>query len=62
MTKPIKLYSHATGPNPWKVVIIMEELAIPYEAEMVDFKVIKQVSTALVNNIIVCHNFFIAWI
>ena len=42
--KPIKLYSHAQGPNPWKCVIIMEELGIPYETEFVDFSVIKQVS------------------
>ena len=44
MTKPIKLYSHASGPNPWKVVIIMEELGIPYESEMLDFSVVKKVS------------------
>ncbi|TVY88592.1 Glutathione S-transferase-like protein [Lachnellula willkommii] len=30
MSKPITLYSHATGPNPWKVAIILEELNIPY--------------------------------
>ncbi|KAK3704328.1 hypothetical protein LTR37_013881 [Vermiconidia calcicola] len=41
-TKPIHLYSHATGPNPWKVVILLEELAIPYETEFVDFSVIKE--------------------
>ena len=31
--KPIKIYSHAAGPNPWKVVIIFNELGIPYESE-----------------------------
>lgn len=41
MSKPIHLYSHATGPNPWKVVIFLEELGIPYETEFVDFSVIK---------------------
>ncbi|KAJ5953375.1 hypothetical protein N7454_000271 [Penicillium verhagenii] len=28
--KPITLYGHAGGPNPWKVVMVFEELAIPY--------------------------------
>lgn len=28
--KPITLYSHAAGPNPWKVAIILEELGVPY--------------------------------
>ncbi|MCJ1402418.1 hypothetical protein MMC11_005638 [Xylographa trunciseda] len=36
MSKPIKLYSHATGPNPWKVVIILEELGLKYETTYVD--------------------------
>jgi glutathione S-transferase len=36
--KPIHLYSHAGGPNPWKVVIILEELSIPFTTEFVDFK------------------------
>ena len=40
----IKLYSHASGPNPWKVVIIMEELGLDYETEMIDFANIKKVS------------------
>jgi len=35
--KPITLYSHASGPNPWKVVIILEELSIPYKTEFMDF-------------------------
>ncbi|KAG5936206.1 hypothetical protein E4U59_005155 [Claviceps monticola] len=29
--EPLTLYSHAGGPNPWKVAIILEELSLPYE-------------------------------
>ena len=29
--KPIHLYGHKGGPNPWKVAIILEELGLPYE-------------------------------
>jgi len=39
-TKPIHLYSHAGGPNPWKVAIILEELNIPYEAEFMDMSLL----------------------
>ena len=30
------------GPNPWKVVIILEELDIPYETQMNEFPALKQ--------------------
>ncbi|OJD30524.1 glutathione s-transferase [Diplodia corticola] len=40
--KPIVLYSHATGPNPWKVAIILEELQIPYETKFLEFPEMKQ--------------------
>ncbi|KAI9036784.1 glutathione S-transferase family protein [Aspergillus affinis] len=33
--KPIVLYSHSSGPNPWKVAAILEELNIPYETKFV---------------------------
>ncbi|KPI37600.1 Glutathione S-transferase 2 [Cyphellophora attinorum] len=29
--KPLTLWSHAGGPNPWKVAIILNELDVPYE-------------------------------
>ncbi len=29
--KPLTLYSHAQGPNPKKVVMVLEELQLPYE-------------------------------
>ncbi|KAF2163269.1 hypothetical protein M409DRAFT_68564 [Zasmidium cellare ATCC 36951] len=42
MSKPIKVYGHASGPNPWKVIIILEELRIPYEIEYMDFGDLKK--------------------
>jgi len=40
--KPITLYSHATGPNPWKVAIILEELGVPYASKMMDMGDLKK--------------------
>lgn len=40
--KPIVLYSHATGPNPWKVAAVLEELSIPYETKFLQFPEMKQ--------------------
>lgn len=40
--KPIVLYSHVTGPNPWKVVAIFEELGLPYETKLLQFPEMKQ--------------------
>lgn len=40
--KPLVLYSHATGPNPWKVAIILEELQLPYETKFLEFPQMKQ--------------------
>lgn len=34
---PIVLFSHPYGPNPWKVVIILEELQLPYETRFMTF-------------------------
>jgi len=42
MTKPITLYSHATGPNPWKVAILLEELGLPYETAFLQFQDLKK--------------------
>ena len=38
--KPIHLYSHRSGPNPWRVAIILEELGLPYETEFMDMSVL----------------------
>ncbi|EAW11960.1 glutathione S-transferase family protein [Aspergillus clavatus NRRL 1] len=40
--QPITLWGHASGPNPWKVVFILEELSIPYEHKYVEFDQIKK--------------------
>jgi len=40
--KPILLYSHAGGPNPKKVAILLEELSIPYNAKVMDMSEIKK--------------------
>jgi len=42
MTKPITLYAHASGPNPWKVAIVLEELQIPYELKVMDLGDLKK--------------------
>ncbi|KFY37525.1 hypothetical protein V494_04720 [Pseudogymnoascus sp. VKM F-4513 (FW-928)] len=40
--KPITLYSHSKGPNPWKVAMILAELNIPYTSEYLNFPELKQ--------------------
>ena len=34
--QPITLYGHATGPNPWKVAMLLEELKLPFTTTIVD--------------------------
>ncbi|RGP72439.1 glutathione s-transferase chloride channel [Fusarium sporotrichioides] len=34
--KPITVYAHSAGPNPFKVTIVLEELAVPYTKVVVD--------------------------
>ncbi|EWY92072.1 glutathione S-transferase [Fusarium oxysporum NRRL 32931] len=40
--KPLTLWSHMIGPNPWKVAMVLEELCIPYKTELIDFPEMKQ--------------------
>lgn len=40
--KPITLYTHVTGPNPWKVVMLFNELNLPYESKFLQFPDMKQ--------------------
>ena len=35
--KPIILYTHKSGPNPWKVAILLQELNVPYENKFLEF-------------------------
>lgn len=37
------LYSHALGPNPWKVAMILEELGLTYHTVFVEFADVKSV-------------------
>ncbi|GKT95767.1 glutathione S-transferase [Colletotrichum tofieldiae] len=47
--KPIILYSHQYGPNPWKVALMLEELRIPYKTTFVDFTSVKKEPFTLLN-------------
>lgn len=38
----LTLYSHAGGPNPWKVAIILNALSVPYETKIMDFPDLKK--------------------
>ena len=42
--EPIVLYSHPTGPNPWKVVMILEELEIPFKTIIIPKEDLKKPS------------------
>ncbi|KAG4438111.1 hypothetical protein IFR05_006391 [Cadophora sp. M221] len=40
--KPITLWGHDSGPNAWKVAIILEELKVPYTFKMLEFPDMKK--------------------
>jgi glutathione S-transferase len=40
--KPITLWGHTSGPNPWKVAMIFEELNISYEHKFIELPEIKK--------------------
>lgn len=35
--KPFTLHAHSTGPNPYKVAIVLEALKLPYDVKMWEF-------------------------
>jgi glutathione S-transferase len=39
--KPFTLYMRGIGPNPWKVIFILEELGLPCERSVVEEKDLK---------------------
>lgn len=47
--KPVTIYSHARGPNTWKVVIACEELGVPYKLSPVLFQDMKGPEYTAVN-------------
>ncbi|KGO75765.1 Glutathione S-transferase, N-terminal [Penicillium italicum] len=40
--KPITVYGHGPGPNPWKVIMVLEELNIPYTHKIINFPDMKK--------------------
>ncbi|KAI0178753.1 glutathione S-transferase [Hypoxylon sp. FL1284] len=40
--KPIRVWITAPGPNSWKVVVVLEELGVPYELKVIDFADVKK--------------------
>ncbi|KAH7139614.1 glutathione S-transferase [Dactylonectria estremocensis] len=40
--KPVILWSHIAGPNPWKVAMVLEDLNVPYETKFIEFPEMKQ--------------------
>lgn len=47
--KPIILYGHGPGPNPWKVIMALKELEIPYVSKTVEWSEIKNEPYVSVN-------------
>ncbi|KAI4280289.1 MAG: hypothetical protein L6R38_004567 [Xanthoria sp. 2 TBL-2021] len=42
MARPIEVWMSPPGPNPWKVVVVLEELGVPYEIKPIRFEDIKK--------------------
>ncbi|ORY11855.1 glutathione S-transferase [Clohesyomyces aquaticus] len=42
MAKPIRVWMAPPGPNPWKVIVVLEELGVPYEINSCKFADVKK--------------------
>ncbi|KAH7320577.1 glutathione S-transferase [Stachybotrys elegans] len=42
MSKPIIVWLSPPGPNPWKVIVVLEELGVPYEVKSIRFEDLKK--------------------
>ncbi|KAJ5360085.1 Glutathione transferase [Penicillium concentricum] len=47
--KPITVWGHGPGPNPWKVIMILEELNIPYTHKIITFPDMKKEAYESIN-------------
>lgn len=47
--KPLILYSHKNGVNPWKVAIVLEELGVPYKKHFLEFPEMKLPAYTAIN-------------
>ena len=47
--KPITLWGHGGGPNPWKVALILEELNVPYSIKVIEFPDMKKEAYESIN-------------
>ncbi|KAL4778188.1 glutathione S-transferase [Aspergillus varians] len=41
MSQPITIYMHGKSPNPWKVILILEELKLAYTTQEIEFTDVK---------------------
>lgn len=47
--QPITIWGHWGAPNPWKVIIILKELALPYSVRLVELSDTKKPPLTTVN-------------
>ncbi|KAJ5164836.1 uncharacterized protein N7500_006666 [Penicillium coprophilum] len=47
--KPITVWGHGPGPNPWKVIMVLEELKVPYTHKIIPFPDMKKEAYESIN-------------